>query len=404
VSSSNRTYVIIGNGIAGTNAAERLRKEDPASRVVIIAAEPYPLYNRVALPKFLKQQTPINKVMLRDVQWHKELGIELHLETRAIKVDVETRTVVTDKGQEFVYDKLLVATGGRPNRLGVPGGDSYGVYNFQTLDDAKAIEERVAEARSAVVVGGSYIAYELADAFSHRGLETTWLIRGPRFLHRVLDEEGGQLVDMLAREAGVNVLYGEEVAEVVAQNGVVTKVITKSGRTIEADLVGVGIGLTLNTELLAGTGVQVRKGIVTDASMRTNVPDIFAAGDVCEFYDVTVDAYNLLGTWANASSHGKIAAAGMLGSPETYEDVPTYSSTLFSSTLSVVGLTPESRPDLESVSRVDWETKSYRRLFFLGNRLVGAVLIGGRKGKRQLTDMIRERTPVEGSREKLLEV
>ncbi|HEY8496460.1 MAG TPA: FAD-dependent oxidoreductase, partial [Limnochordales bacterium] len=81
MSSSNRTYVIIGNGIAGTNAAERLRKEDPASRVVIIAAEPYPLYNRVALPKFLKQQTPINKVMLRDVQWHKELGIELHLET-----------------------------------------------------------------------------------------------------------------------------------------------------------------------------------------------------------------------------------------------------------------------------------------------------------------------------------
>src|SRR5690606_31546069 len=199
----------------------------------------------------------------------KELGIELHLETRAIKVDVETRTVVTDKGQEFVYDKLLVATGGRPNRLGVPGGDSYGVYNFQTLDDAKAIEERVAEARSAVVVGGR-TASELADAFSHRGLETTWLIRGPRFLHRVLDEEGGQLVDILAREAGVNVLYGEEVAEVVAQNGVVTKVITKSGRTIEADLVGVGIGLTLNTELLAGTGVQVRKGIVTDASMRTN--------------------------------------------------------------------------------------------------------------------------------------
>ncbi|OUN00045.1 MAG: pyridine nucleotide-disulfide oxidoreductase [Firmicutes bacterium ZCTH02-B6] len=404
MASSNRTYVIIGNGIAGTNAAERLRKEDPTSRVVVIAAEPYPLYNRVALPKFLKRQTPISKVMLRDVEWHKQLGIELHLETRATKVDVETRTVVTDKGQEFVYDKLLVATGGRPNPLRVPGGNSPGVYNFQTLDDAKAIEERVTEARSAVTVGGSYIAYELTDAFSHRGLETTWLIRGPRFLHRILDEDGGKLVDMLAREAGVNVLYGEEVAEVVAQGGTVTKVITTGGRTIEADLVGVGIGMALNTEVLEGTGVQVRKGIVTDASMRTNVPDIFAAGDVCEFYDVTVDAYSLLGTWANASSHGKVAAAGMLGAAETHEDVPAYSSTLFNSTLSVVGLTPEARPDLESVSRVDWESKSYRRLFFLGNRLVGAVFIGGRKGKRQLTDMIRERTPVEGPREKLLEI
>jgi len=404
VASSNRTYVIIGNGIAGTNAAERLRKEDPASRVVILAAESYPLYNRVALPKFLKGQTTVSKVLLRDAEWHRNLRIELHLETRAVQVDVATRTVVTDRGQEFAYDKLLVATGGRPNRLAVPGGDAYGVYSFQTLDDAKSIAERVAEARSAVTVGGSYIAYELTDAFAHLGLETTWLIRGPRFLHRVLDEDGGKLVDMLAREAGVNVLYGEEAAEVVTKNGVVAKVVTKGGRTIEADMVGVGIGQTLNTEVIAGTGVEVRKGIVTDASMRTSVPDIFAAGDVCEFYDVTIDAYNLLGTWANASSHGKVAAAGMLGGLETHADVPGYSSTLFSSTLSVVGITSESRGDLESISRVDWESKSYRRLFFLGNRLVGAVFIGGRKGKRQLTDMIRERAPIEGRREQLLEL
>lgn len=404
MTSVNRTYVIIGNGVAGTNAAERLRKEDPASRVVIIAAEPYPLYNRLALPRLLKQETPLHKVMLKDAAWHRDMGIELYLETRAVQVDVEKRTVVTDQGQEFVYDKLLVATGGRPNRLNVPGADIHGVYNFQTLDDAKAIMERVLESRTAVAVGGSYIAYELADAFRARGLETTWLIRGPRFLHRILDEDGGQLVDLLAREAGVQVLYGEEVAQVVAQNGVVTKVITKGGRTVEADMVGVGIGQTLNTEVLAGTGVQVRKGIVTDASLRTSVPDIFAAGDVCEFYDVTIGGYNLLGTWNNASSHGKIAAAGMLGREETYEQVPAYSSTLFSSTLSVVGMTPDSRPDLESISRVDWENKAYRRLFFWENRLVGAVFIGGRKGKRQITEMIRDRTPVEGPRERLLEM
>ena len=404
MTSSKRTYVIIGNGVAGTNAAERLRKEDPDSRVVIIAQEPYPLYNRVALPRFLKLETPLEKVMLKDLQWHRDMGIELHLETRAVRVDVPSRTVVTDKGQEFVYDKLLVATGGRPNRLNVPGDDAHGVYNFQTLDDTKAIMERVQESRRAVVVGGSFIAYELTEAFRHRGLETTWLIRGDRFLRRVLDEDGGKLVDLLAREAGVNVVYNDEVKEVVARNGVVSKVITKAGRTLEADMVGVGVGLTLNTEVLAGTGVEVRKGIVTDASLRTSVPDILAAGDVCEFYDVTVDGYNILGTWNNASAHGKLAAGVMLGRDEVYNQVPNYSSTLFASTLSVVGATPETRADLEAISRVDWESKTYRRLFFWENRLVGAVFIGGRKGKRQITEMIRDRTPVEGPRERLLDL
>ncbi|HEY8417499.1 MAG TPA: FAD-dependent oxidoreductase [Limnochordales bacterium] len=404
MTSSNRTYVIIGNGVAGTNAAERLRAEDPNSRIVIIAQEPYPLYNRVALPRFLKLETPLEKVMLKDLQWHRDMGIELHLETRAVRIDVPSRTVVTDKGQEFVYHKLLVATGGRPNRLNVPGDDTYGVYNFQTLDDTKAIMERVQESRRAVVVGGSFIAYELTEAFRHRGLETTWIMRGDRFLRRVLDEDGGKLVDLLAREAGVNIVYNDTVKEIVAQDGVVSKVITAAGRTIEADMVGVGVGLTLNTEVLAGTGVEVRRGIVTDASLRTSVPDIFAAGDVCEFYDVTVEGYNILGTWNNASGHGKLAAGGMLGHDEVYNQVPNYSSTLFASTLSVVGATPDTRPDLESISRVDWEAKTYRRLFFWKNRLVGAVFIGGRKGKRQITEMIRDRTPIEGPHERLLDL
>ncbi|MBO8142577.1 MAG: NAD(P)/FAD-dependent oxidoreductase [Firmicutes bacterium] len=399
-----RTFVIVGNGVAGTTAAERLRQSDPNCRIVILAAEPYPLYNRVALPRYLKLETPLHKVMLKDEDWHRELGLELHLETRAVKVDPSSRTVVTDRGQEFRYDKLLVATGGRPNRLAVPGGDAHGVFNFQTLDDTKLIMDRVQKARSAVVVGGSFIAYELAEAFRHRGLETTWLIRGSRFLRRILDEEGGRLVDLLAREAGVNVVYGEEVREVATSGGAVSKVITTGGSTIDADIVGLGVGLTLNTELLAGTGVEVRRGVVTDKTLRTSDPDIYAAGDVCEFYDVTIDGYSLLGTWNNSSNHGKTAAANMLGAQETYKQVPSYSSTLFGSTLSVVGATPDSRPDLESVSRLDMESRTYRRIFFWEDRVVGAVFIGGRKGKRQITEMIRDRARVEGPREKLLDL
>jgi len=193
-----RRYVIIGNGIAGTGCAETLRKLDPTCQITLLAEEPYPLYNRVSLPPFLKLQAPESKVLMRTRERHEQNRIDLRLETRVTHVCVAERTVVTHTGKEWPYDALLVATGGRPNRLPVPGGDLHGVYNFQTLDDSKAINQRILEARTAVTTGGSYIAYELTEAFRARGLHTTWVMRGPRFLRRTLDAEGGRIVDAIA--------------------------------------------------------------------------------------------------------------------------------------------------------------------------------------------------------------
>ena len=176
----DRRYVIIGNGVAGTTAAETLRKNDRNCSIQLFTNEPHPLYNRVSLPRFLQGVITEQKVMIRDFAWHEQRNIQLHTETFVTDVNTDEHAVVTDKGQIFPYDALLVATGGWANPLRVPGAkDLKHIYNFVTLDDTKTIIERMLESRTALAYGGSFISYELCDGFAMRKLNTTWLMRGP---------------------------------------------------------------------------------------------------------------------------------------------------------------------------------------------------------------------------------
>jgi NAD(P)H-nitrite reductase large subunit len=401
-------YVIIGNGVAGTTAAETLRKADASARITILADEPYPLYNRIALPRVLKQTTLPERTIIRQVAWHAQNDIDLRLETTVASVDTAGKSLVTTAGEELPYDKLLIASGGAPNPLRVPGAAGVrGIYNFQTLDDTKAILDRTQSARAAVTLGGSFIAYELTEAFRHRNIPTTWLVRGPRFLHRIIDEGGGHVVDRLAREVGVETYYGEQAAEVQAAGEEVAGVVTESGKRFESDLLGVGIGLTLRTEFLRETPVTLGrlKGVQTNEYLETGVPDVYAAGDVAEFFDVYIGSHNQMGTWNNAAAHGRTAAVNMLGGRQVYAEVPYYTSTMFESQMAAIGTTPDARPDLESRSRTDLDARLYRRLFFLEGRLAGAVLIGDIRVRRQLMEIIKSRAEIEpGEREKLLAV
>jgi NAD(P)H-nitrite reductase large subunit len=403
--STRKRYLIIGNGASGTYAAETIRKSDTEGEITLLTNEPYPLYNRVALPPFLRGEAKREKVFLRTPEQHEQKGIKLLVNTLIARLDCEARVAVAADGRAFEYDRLLIATGGRPNHLPAPGysPDVKGIYNFQYWDDAEAIRARMETARHAVVVGGSYIAYELAEAYRHHGMEVTWLIRGPRFLRRVLDEDGGALVDDIARAAGVQIQYGGEVKEVHSQAGEVCGVTTTTGDYIECDMLGVGLGVQMNVDFLAGTPLTVRNGIVTNEFLETNVADVFAAGDVAEFFDVSIGAHNQMGTWNNSVSHGRIAGANMLGERKFYNDVPMYSTGLFDSRIRVMGLTPENVPDLESWERIDAPNRNYQRLFFKEGRLVGGCLIGDIKMQTRIIQMIQARqvTP-EAERGRLL--
>ncbi|HTX56063.1 MAG TPA: FAD-dependent oxidoreductase [Candidatus Acidoferrales bacterium] len=390
-----RRYVIVGNGFAGTTAAEQLRKHDPACEITLFGDEPYPLYNRISLPPMLRRQLPEEKVMMRDLADHERNRIILKLQTRVDAIDTQGRTV-TAEGREYPFDALLVATGGRPNPAPAPGAtEASNVYNFQYLDDTRAISEQIDRSKSAVAVGGSFIAYELAEAFASRKVETHWIMRGPHVLHRLLDEVAGEFVDEAARNDGVHMHYGEEVAEFVRSNGVVTKVRTKKGVEIAADCYGVGFGLTMNTEIVAGTEIEVSKnGILCNDQLETSVPGIFTAGDIADFYDPILEMRYRMGTWNNAGAHGKLVAQNMMGGSEKYHDVPEYSSLLFKGqTITQFGLSPDLQPELEMVRKIDREKRWYRALFFWQDRLVGGIMLGkgNRAGKRKYVEAIKSK-------------
>jgi NAD(P)H-nitrite reductase large subunit len=396
-------FVIIGNGAAGTYAAEQLRKDDAACEIVMIDDEKYTLYNRVSLPRYLKGVLLEQRVYVRDQAWHDKNRIDLRLETKVTQVDFEHKTVMLDPGGELRYDRLLIATGGRPNPLTCEGAVSArSVFNFQYFDETKAMVAKIPESKVVVILGGSFIGYELTEAFSFRKLETHWLMRGPWFLRRALDEAGGKIVSLLAEDQGVHLHYEEAIAKVEQSNGAV-KVTGTAGFTATADIVGVGLGLTMNIDIFGDTGLETNVGVRTNEFLETNMPDVWAAGDVAEFYDVVSQRHHRMGTWDNSLNHGRHVAKNMLGAKQPYVEVPTYASGMFDSNISVMGVTTEEEPDAEAIVEFDYEGRNYKRLFFLGDKLVGAMLIGKMKGRKKVLELISSRTPID-RREMVLEM
>jgi NAD(P)H-nitrite reductase large subunit len=178
---------------------------------------------------------------------------------------------------------------------------------------------------------------------------------------------------------------------------------TKKGRQIQADLIGVGLGISLNTALLAQTPVQVRKGVLVNEYLETNVPGVYAAGDVAEFFDPTIGQHHTMGTWDNALAHGRTAGTNMAGGHQAYVDVPTYTSPLFDVNIAVIGTAESNNPEVEQIARRDPGEKShenYRKLFFRENKLVGVLMIGSPKGRKKLVEVVKSQQLIETAAER----
>ena len=400
----SRRYVVIGNGIAGQTCAEELRKADSEASIVMIAAERHPLYNRVALPRYLRAQVRREKVFMRTVEDYARQNLDIHFETWVTEIDAKDKLVRTNRGQEFRYDAILIATGGRPKPPPWAGADEVSTcLSFQTLDDTDAIIEKADAAERVLVMGGSFIAYELAEGVSFRKKpKVTWIQRGPWFLRYVLDAEGGQLCRQLGEDQGVEFITSDEVQKFSRSNGRFIAE-TVNGRKVDFDLLTYGVGLDYYTEPTGGTGIELNKGIVADSKLRTAAPDAYAAGDVAVFFDLMVGRHNQMGTWDNAEAHGKVAARNMAGADDDFFDVPTYTTTMFGSTLAVMGITPDVQPGLDSVRTYSLEEKFYRKLFFKDDRLVGAIMIGPPKGRKKLIEIMRSRQRIERPKQELLD-
>jgi len=251
-------------------------------------------------------------------------------------------------------------------------------------------------------MGGSFIGYEIAEGVVHRGRGVTWIMRGPWFLRYVLDEEGGTLCRQLGEAAGCRFIVNDEVQRFSRHNGRY-QAETQGGEKVLFDTLTYGVGLDYYVEPVARAGVELRKGIICDAKLRTALPDVYTAGDIAVFFDLMTGKHNQMGTWDNAAAHGTVAAHNMAGADEDFFDVPTYTTTMFGSTLAVMGITPDVQPGLDSVRTFSYDEKFFRKLFFFEDRLVGAIMIGPPKGRKKLIEIMRSRQVITRPKEELLD-
>lgn len=280
-------YVIIGGGIAGTAAAETLRKEDPQAKIILVSEEPHNLYSRVLLtkPNFFLEKIPFDRIFLKDDKWYTDLHIEYWRGRRAVHIDAGAKLVNLDNGEQLKYEKLLLALGGTPRPLPVPGVNKKNVYYLRTIDDTRRIIEAVKHAKKGVAIGGGIIGFEMAEMMHLAGIESSFVIARPLYRVGVLGDDTAKYVEATVEKGGVRVLHEADTVEILGGESV-TGVRFKDGAEIECDFVVIGIGTMLpGKEMLDAAGIQNKMGICANEYLETSADDVWTAGDCAEYYD-----------------------------------------------------------------------------------------------------------------------
>jgi 3-phenylpropionate/trans-cinnamate dioxygenase ferredoxin reductase component len=298
--SNEHTHVIVGASLTGAKAAEALRQEGFDGRVVLVGAEHERPYERPPLSKdYLRGEVGREKVYVHDEGFYAENDIELRLGRTAESLDTSNRELELDDGERLRYDRLLLATGAEPRRLSIPGAELDGVLYLRSVQDSDVLRERLDRGGAVVVVGAGWIGAEVAASARQRGLQVTVIDPASVPLERVMGTEVGAIyrdihtdhdTRMLMR-TGVEAFEGDEAVE---------RVRTSDGRELRCDFVVVGVGVVPRVELVVESDIVLANGIVVDEHLQTNVPGVFAAGDVANahhpFYGESIRVEH----WANA--------------------------------------------------------------------------------------------------------
>ena len=331
------TFVIVGAGQAGAWAAVTLRQSGFEGRILLIGEEIWRPYERPPLSKAVLTQDPEPSVLyFHPEARYAELGVELMLGMPADAVEPDAHTVRMADGQAIAYDKLLLTTGGQARRLPVSGSDR--ALRLRTLEDARAIRERLGNVRSVLCIGAGVIGLEIASSACARGCAVTVLEALPRAMGRAVSPEGAAFIAGLHRAAGVALHFDVVVERLDAASDGGTTVTCRDGRTFAADLVVAGVGMQRNLALADRAGLALEGGIVVDEWGRTSAPGVFAAGDVTAFRHPLFGRRLRLESWRHAQNHGIAVARAMCGDAPPYDDVPWFWTDQHGVNLQVAGL------------------------------------------------------------------
>ena len=324
-------YLLIGGGLASGNCAAQLRRAGADGSILLVGREPDLPYDRPPLSKgYLQGKESREDALMKDAGFYEEQNIEVLTRTSVMKLDLEARTVKLSNKQEIGFGQALLATGANVRRLNVDGAELEGIHYLRTFGNSDAIREDAAGKR-VVMIGGSYIASEVAASLTELGSQCSMVMMEPVALSRSFGPEAARYFHDLLTAHGIEIHAEDELERFEGADGRVTKVVTKSGRELEADAVVIGVGVNPDVMLARGAGLELgeRGGIVVDSQLQTGTPGVFAAGDVAEYESVIHGGRRIrVEHWDVAFGHGKTVALNMLGKAAAHDAVPYFFSDL----------------------------------------------------------------------------
>lgn len=397
-------YVILGRSIAGISAANAIRRNDPSGEITVISGEEAKPYYRPLIPFLISGQRAEADILYPDDPF-KGKEIDSILGT-ATGVDVKKKEVLLASGERVPFDALLIATGGVPLKPAIPGIDGLGVYPLRSISDAVRIRDAADRAKSAVVIGGGLVGIKAALALRERRISSGEPIAVsvieilPEVLSGRLDARGAGIVHAALEHEGVSILCGQEISAVVRTESGPSGVRLKSGRVVPADFVVVAAGVRPDIDFLKHSAVEIHRGVIVDEWLRTNIPGIYAAGDIVEGKDLITGAGAVSGIWTNALDMGHAAGANMAGASVKY---PAFLSVMSAAEIAGVpfisaGLTePEAK--YETISHAD--ENGYWKFVLSGEFLIGAVFVGNIARAGFYINLIKNRIPIGRIKDKL---
>ena len=380
------SYVIIGGGLAATAAIDAIRRRDKTGRLALVGAEPHLPYDRVPLSKdYLLGRMEREHVFLRPPRFYERHRVERFLGQSATALEPNSKTITLADGRRISFQNLLMATGGRPRRLPIPGADLAGISYLRTLEDSEVLRAGMSGARHAVVVGGGFIGCEVATAFARSGLQTTLIEVTAAPLSLVLDPETSAFMASFLEQQGVTLRTGTAAERFVGDKGHVQRVVTGAGEEIAADLVVVGVGIVPNTELAAAAGLEVDNGVVVNAYLEAT-DAVYAAGDMARYYSPALGRHLRVEHYDVALQHGRTAGANMAGARLAYAELPYFFSHMGDLHIDVIG-DMSSRQQCVRRGPLGLEP-GFTQFYFADGLLEAALFVNG---KPELLQAARER-------------
>lgn len=392
-------YAVIGGGLAGHNAAKAIHAADPGGQIVIFSGEPNRPYDRPPLTKgYMQGKTPEEKVYYEGPQWYADNNITLLVEREVVRLQPHQKIVSLSDGSEWRFDKALLAMGGRPARLDLPGTDLPGVHYFRTLNDAIAVSSEIMPGSFVAIVGGGFIGLELAASLTQRGAKVSVIDGGEHIWGRFAPRELAEFIEGYFRERGVTFYLGQRLARIEAPSGPLS-VVTTAGQTVPCNLVILAAGIVPNVELAQAAGIVCDNGVIVNEFLQSSHPDIYAAGDLSNYYDPFFGRRRRVEHWGQADYTGTLAGQNMTGARKSYDLLTYVFSDLFDLHLEFSG--DEHGAD-RTIVRGQMADKAFSVLYLKGGLLTAHFSVNlKRKQFGPLEKLIKQKVSLVGHEQQL---